>query len=539
MRGINCRANREEMEKLQKIARLYRTIRHLKLVQISNRLKRKVFHHKINTSPAPNISNLANIEWRFIGRPQSYLGKDRFVFLNREESIVFPQGWNDKNLQKLWLYNLHYFEGLLDDKASAELKNYIIQQWIDQNPPVAGNGWEPYPTSLRIVNWIKWALSGNKLSSEANQSLATQVRHLCGNIEYHLLGNHLFVNAKALVYAGLYFDGEEAQGWYRRGIEILIEQIPEQFLSDGAHFELSTTYHALLTEDLLDILQYMKNAGKEISPSWVNKAQSAVNWLRVMTRPDGFPPLFNDAAYGITPSLEDIFSLANFIGIESQEQLEAGMIDLPASGYFRYSTDDYSVFGDAGQIGPEYIPGHAHCDMLNFELFAHGVPVIVDTGTSTYEVGERRQIERGTASHNTVQIGNEEQSEIWGAFRVARRAKLIDRTINSNSAVAEYVGYKSREMTHRRQFLFENKVIVIEDQINQEGLAVARIHLHPDVAVILYDQIAEAGKVRIQFLGAETIDLKDYEYAPEFNKKLIAKVLEITFKHRLTTKINL
>ena len=176
----------------------------------------------------------------------------------------------------------------MDDKASAELKNYIIQQWIDQNPPVAGNGWEPYPTSLRIVNWIKWALSGNKLSSEANQSLATQVRHLCGNIEYHLLGNHLFVNAKALVYAGLYFDGEEAQGWYRRGIEILIEQIPEQFLSDGAHFELSTTYHALLTEDLLDILQYMKNAGKEIDSL---KSVSAVDAKEALAKNDA--PVFD------------------------------------------------------------------------------------------------------------------------------------------------------------------------------------------------------------------------------------------------------
>jgi len=34
----------------------------------------------------------------------------------------------------------------------------LIQRWIEENPPVAGNGWESYPLSLRIVNWVKWGL---------------------------------------------------------------------------------------------------------------------------------------------------------------------------------------------------------------------------------------------------------------------------------------------------------------------------------------------------------------------------------------------
>ena len=110
-----------------------------------------------------------------------------------------------------------------------------------ENPPGQGNGWEPYPTSLRIVNWIKWALSppeprggfepgglpvragvgvlqgleGHEttprqiLPPDCLHSLAVQARWLRRRLEYHLLGNHLFANAKALVFAGAFFVGPE------------------------------------------------------------------------------------------------------------------------------------------------------------------------------------------------------------------------------------------------------------------------------------------------------------------------------------------
>ena len=83
------------------------------------------------------------------------------------------------------------------------------------------------------------------------------------------------------------------------------------------------------------------------------------------------------------------------------------------------------MFIDFGKIGPSYQPGHAHSDTFNFELIKNGNPFIVDTGVSTYEKNERRQIERSTSSHNTITIGDYEQSEVWGGFRVAKRAKIL------------------------------------------------------------------------------------------------------------------
>ena len=88
-----------------------------------------------------------------------------------------------------------------------------------------------------MVNWIKWSLGGNSLGSKARQSLAVQARWLARRIESHLQGNHVFANAKALVYAGLFFEGEEAERWLRRGLNLMQTEIPEQVLPDGGHFE--------------------------------------------------------------------------------------------------------------------------------------------------------------------------------------------------------------------------------------------------------------------------------------------------------------
>ncbi|MDC1089799.1 alginate lyase family protein [Emcibacteraceae bacterium] len=525
------------MGKLQKLALLIRTVRYLKPIQIINRVMRNISSTavlQLNLHPIRKITPQA---YFLINRNQSLLINNEFNFLNKSYELSFPEGWNDQELPKLWLYNLHYFEGLLNNETSRDIKQNFIQTWVKQNPIGYGNGWEPYPTSLRIVNWIKWHLSTDGLNEENLNSLAIQVRYLTKTIEYHLLGNHLFANAKALVFAGLFFEGPEADEWFKIGFNILDKQIPEQFLDDGAHFELSTTYHALLTEDLLDIIQLMNMTNKEVPIYWEESAHKAVHWLTVMTRPDGLPPLFNDAAYGITPSLDDILSLYNAIGFKVSDHVNNGMIDLSESGYFRYNADKYSLFGDAGPIGPDYIPGHAHCDMLNFELFAHGKPIIIDTGISTYEVGTRRQLERSTVSHNTVQISDTEQSEIWGAFRVARRAQISQRTVTKNSVTAAYVGYKKPKIEHTRKFSFNPECILIEDKINQTDMATARLHFHPDILVEIKDGYIKAGSIKIEFSNQVDVILKKYEYAPEFNKLLSADALEITFSEQLTTKV--
>src|SRR5690606_23944275 len=126
----------------------------------------------------------------------------------------------------------------------------------------------------------------------------------------------------------------------------------------------------------------------------------------------------------------------------------------------------------------------AHADALNFVLHKDGIPIVIDVGISTYEIGAQRNFERGTICHNTVTINNENQSEVWGGFRVGERAKtnlIIDK---DNYLVAAHDGYKGRfGVVHQRSFKFDINLIEIKDEIIGEDLsvnnAIARFYLHP------------------------------------------------------------
>ena len=522
---------------MNNLFRVWRTVRHLKLVQIINRIYRRFVVPKGDNSPAPHLRANIIISAKFISRPQSILGNNQFNFLNKKETLPPPLDWNDGSLPKLWLYNLHYFEGLMNRETSSRLKGDFIQKWIEDNPAGQGNGWEPYPNSLRICNWIKWALSGNELSRNAINSLAVQTRYLMKTLEFHLLGNHLFANAKALIFAGRFFEGDEADKWLKKGLAILKKQIPEQF-NTGIHFELSPTYHTLLLEDLLDLHNLL-----QVTPYNISTLGPPLEYIleitQNITRPDGLMPLFNDAAYGVTPITSEILEYAARLKILPYCSPSLGMQDFTNSGYFKYDTESYNYIGDAGAIGPDYLPGHAHCDMMNFELFAKGSPVIVDTGTSTYEIGERRQYERSTSAHNTVQVGSHEQSELWGGFRFGRRAEILERIIGPDFAKTFM---KSHKYKHRRDIQFSENVILIKDTVDQGSnneICTARYHFHPDIEVIIEGGTVTAGPIKLLFSDEMPLNIEEYSYAPEFNKLQIATCLEIYFKDCCSVEISI
>ena len=101
------------------------------------------------------------------------------------------------------IYNVHYFEYILcqNKKPSKNFEQNIILDWIKKNPIGKTIGWDSYPTSLRIVNWIKWMLNENIYDKRILDSLSIQSNWLFSRIEWHLLANHLFVNAKALIFS--------------------------------------------------------------------------------------------------------------------------------------------------------------------------------------------------------------------------------------------------------------------------------------------------------------------------------------------------
>ena len=474
-----------------RLGRLWRTVRHLRPVQIYGRVRFRLTRPRLDPSPAPGRRQSSGTWLEPAARRTTLLGPTRMCFLNRERDL-HEVSWDGPQETRLWRYNQHYFDDLMSERwrERSEWHWNLMAHWIAENPPGRGSGWEPYPTSLRIVNWIKWSLSGGGLSDSAISSLAVQARWLERRLEWHLLGNHLFANAKALIFSGLFFEGAEADRWRTRGLRILESELDEQFLPDGGHFELSPMYHALGLEDLLDIMNvgsaFPESVPASMAADVKKRASAALRWLQTMSHPDGGISFFNDAAFGIAPDTHNLEIYAAALGLDTLNQLRAVEF-LKESGYVRVSAGPAVLLADLARIGPDYIPGHAHADTLSFELSLFDERVFVNSGTSEYGLGAERLRQRGTDAHNTVVVADCDSSEVWSGFRVGRRAKPHDVRVESSGGraviEASHDGYAHLPGNphHRRQFVLEANSLAVDDRVTGELPARACFHLHPTV----------------------------------------------------------
>ncbi|MFG6611621.1 heparinase II/III family protein [Sulfitobacter sp. 1A12057] len=483
------------MLSLQALRRYWNTLRHLRPVQIYGRAWFRLACPKPDFAPAPPKRAVPGSWVQPAARSASVTGPDSFIFLGEAGSLG-ANGWDDPAKAKLWRYNQHYFDDLNAEGAEArqEWHTRLIARWIAENPPGVGTGWEPYPVSLRIVNWVKFALSGGTLDATAHQSLAIQTRWLMKRLERHLLGNHLFSNAKALLFAGLYFEETETSRWRKRAVSILSTELPEQILPDGGQFELTPMYHALAVEDLADIVNLTTAFDMALDPAETRLARACtarlpgmLRWLDAMTHPDGGISFFNDAAFGVAPENDRLHDYAARLGLDTQALPDTGLVHLSDSGFARMARGEALVLCDIGRIGPDYLPGHAHADTLSFEMSLGAERVIVNSGTSEYGTAGERLRQRGTAAHSTVVVANTDSSEVWSGFRVARRA-LVDEIKTTETPEALTVSARHDGYTrltdgprHSRRWTLTETGLRVYDRLDPPTSGEARFHLPPGV----------------------------------------------------------
>ena len=520
---------------------------HLKARQILYLVLRRLL-------PAPNrpTKKTAPLQVRCGVSMQAPLAKT--MRLKRQHEFRFlnvPKGlsrgkvdWASADMTRLWRYNLHYFDYILDAGRSVDNISDLISDWIHSNPLGRGEGWEPYTMSLRIVNWVKVFLRQDfreHVQALWVESLYQQARWLESNIEYHILANHYLKNGKALFYAGVFFEGAEADRWLRKGSKILIEEAHEQILPDGGHFERSPMYHSIAVEDYLDTLNLMAGYECSVSPAEVDflrsKTTKALDFLHDICLPDGSIPLFNDSALGIAPSFAALAEYAGrLFGYERPSCVQGLQVSThDSSGYFVIRNLDDMLVVDCGEVGPNYQAGHAHCDTLSFELALDGRPMIVDSGVHDYENSEMRRYVRSTRAHNTAMVDGCEQSEVWGIFRVARRARPISATIETiGESKARFSGSHDGFVrlpgrpVHMRTIEYEaDGIWTVVDTFSGKGnhQVDSFIHLHPDLnahcdgSIISLAFAPDHVVSQIEVQGASEIALEKGWYCPEFGKR--------------------
>lgn len=536
---------------------LLHTIRYLKVSQLTYQVYYRIRTPRLRKLPTPMLRGELN-SWpgaSFL-EPSTHDGKT-FSFLG--QTSRFDGNWNNPEFPKLWLYNLHYQDDLNAKGAEdrEELCARMVNVWIAGNPPLYGNGWEPYCLSLRIINWVKFfsRLSPGQVRAEWLNSLALHADVLEQQLEFHILANHLFANAKALVFVGCYLGGEQGDRWLHKGLKLLDQEIPEQFLADGAHYERSPMYQGILLWDLADLVVLGTTSRlpelKHRLGDWQERFEKGLRWLKAMSHPDGKISFFNDATFGIAPAVADLERYVTELGLavsRDDKTLAIRGTLLQPSGYGIVDwAKDHRLLIDVAPVGPDYQPGHAHADSLSCELSLFGQRVLVNSGISQYGEDAERHRQRSTAAHNTVEVDGQNSSEVWAGFRVARRAKPREVSLSDLSGEVElsgsHDGYRrlAGRVIHKRVWRARAENLDVTDMLLGDfEEAVAHWHLHPDLAVESIGEsrfriVLSEGQVVVFEIDGGVARLESGTWHPGFGVSQKNQKLLVTFTGRKIT----
>lgn len=475
-------------------ARLYRTLRPLRWSQFAYRARyacrRKLpgLNRRRLRSATVSLAQLADLKAvnERVGREllepvlpvdSRVLADGRLTLLNETHSV---EGWGleDSAQNRLWKVTLHYHEWLhalaemavAGDVQARELFFEYLNDWLARcQPPAPGVmalAWNAYATATRIAWWSKTLLLGYKELFQQRQdvlesmlsSLWRQARFLSANVEWDLRGNHLVRDALGLAWAGSLFRGEEPAAWLRQAGRIARSQANEQVLPDGAHFERSPSYHAEVRRDFLELTRLLPPGDADPVRNAVARMEDFAVWTR---HPDGSLLHLNDGASASRHVVDG--------------PLPTGGCCFPDAGLVAWHDPHWSVFFDAGTVGPDCQPGHAHADALTVNCSWGGRRLFVDPGCLRYDNDESRRYDRSTAAHNTVCVDGQDSSEMWHIFRVGRRARIRDFTVDFAAdgfvCQAAHDGYRflSGAPVHARRVELARGALAILDKLSGAG----------------------------------------------------------------------
>jgi uncharacterized heparinase superfamily protein len=359
--------------------------------------------------------------------------------------------------------------------------------------------------------------------------LAAHAGFLRRHLEADVGGNHLVKNLKALIGLAVFFADDRL---LEQALNRLTGQLTVQILPDGGHYERAPGYHCQVLADLIDIADLVRAVGQTPEPELPLAIRRMRRWLAGVLSPGGDVPLHNDG-YPVGTDLLAVLRPGPPPG--------GPLLVLPDTGLVRATAGGWRLLADVGLPCPDELPAHAHADTFGCLVHVDGAPLLVDTGTSTYAPGSRRNYERSTAAHNTVEVDGRDSTEVWGAFRAARRARVRDVVTQIAAGAvtieASHDGFRGLpgRPRHRRRWSLTETGLQVDDLVTGRGrhAIVIRWHLVPGSAIRLNEGAAvvatPAGefrvRVRVSATGPATLTAGSGPVATGFGRTIEAPVL--------------
>jgi len=551
--------------KTEELALLGRTVVHLQPSQVAHRARLRTQRAALRHWPRLGQRLLAGSNPTGAGgwpsftpldaiAPQRWpslaqLASGQITLLGVVRDLDEPDRWQHTDAPQLWRYHLHYWDwawGLASEADRGAARSVFARLWRSWQESCGfgrGDAWHPYPAALRAWSWCglyRDLVAGSDIEPEFLRAIAAHAGFLRRHLESDVGGNHLVKDLKALAGLGVFLRDERM---LCRSLSRLGAQLSVQILPDGGHYERAPAYHCQVLADLIDVADLVTAAGRPPGPELTVAIARMRRWLGYVLSPDGTVPLLNDG-YPVPRAL-----LAT---LRPDPPSGARLVTLPDTGLIRATVGGWHLIADAGTPCPDELPAHAHADTLACLLHVDGAPLLVDTGTSTYDTGPVRSYERSTAAHNTAELDGADSTEVWGAFRAGRRARVQAMTTRSNAgmvtAEAAHDGYRwlLGRPVHRRRWSLTGAGLRVDDQItgrSRHKIAV-RWHLTPGTTVRPQDDGAvvstEAGDFAVQVAASRAfkLDLEVGMVASGFLRRTFGPVLTCSIESVLPVQVS-
>jgi hypothetical protein len=181
--------------------------------------------------------------------------------------------WELSRLQHLPDIAIQY-SSTKDIKYVQEFKDQVLD-WVSSNPPRWGVNWAcTMDVSIRIVNLLisydifraADVVFDDFFNEVIFNSAYDHAFHISTNLEWseNHTGNHYLSNVCGLFIVSMYLhSNERIDSWLTFAIQELLVETPKQFLSDGGHYEFSSSYHRLCAEMIAVCLIFAEGIDKK------------------------------------------------------------------------------------------------------------------------------------------------------------------------------------------------------------------------------------------------------------------------------------
>jgi len=440
------------------------------------------------------------------------------------------------------------------DSTHLHVLRVQLESWLDQCPAFVGPNWtSALELGLRLINWsVVWQLIGGKESALFQiqgaegaklrvrwlESVQLHVLSIAGRYSRHSSANNHLIGELAGVFAAActwpyWVRGRRLGALARAELE---REIQLQVSREGVLREQAFEY-ATFCSDFFAVTERVAAAeGTPMSAVFVDRMAAMCCFLRSVMAVGGAVPHVGDAdgarvlrlhpegeRTGFAAMLQKgarlfgrpdwVYDLGE-IGRAEARWMYAGL-EQPAVRTQRqlslvYKDGGYELFDacvnmpgevkgfvDVGPLGYLGIAAHGHADALQVCLTLGGQPLLVDPGTYSYWVEKNwRDYFRGTSAHNTVRIGQQDQSVSGGRFMWTRKAQVLDLNVRryDNGAMrlsARHDGYSrlASGFKHGREVVFEPtaRSLQVDDKLTGTAPEMIELHwhIHPSWKVAL------------------------------------------------------